>query len=710
MHSRPFFVAFTILLSALSRPVLALSEDAPQRLEDLIPDSAVSAPENWAVDEDTGAQRVEKTEDLVDPSFDEDTLKLPDLDAIDLSAISGPADEPDPFASIAELPLPPTPQLKPIKIDEQLELAFPIVLMDRQDGTDFIGRFRMLRAARPTNEGVGNIALRAAHIKADRELLEDILRADGYYDARVWRQFEEERDERPEASEVPIIRFAILPGEPYLFGSIDLGQLQTAPDYEKLRRTFAIDPGDLLLSERIVDQRSALEVELGETGYPFSVIKEPELLIDHDRHEGDLTMHVEPGGKFTFGQVTSNIPEFLSPEHIARIARFEPGDTYQRSLEEDLRRALLSTGIVSSVNITPTPVSEPVDDQPGELEMNVAIEKGRLRTIAGAIGYGTEDGLKLEASWEHRNLFPSEGSLRLRGILGTKEILGGVGFQKNNFRGRDQLLALDAYASDITTEAVEARTVGIRASFGKNSNIFFQKKFSWLLGAGALFTDERNRVIGGVPRLRQEYLIGALFGRVTYDGSDSLLDPTKGFRATFAATPEISREFGEFGEDVFYTRFEADGSLYVPATSGVTLAARAKFATIVGAEPFRIAPSRRIYAGGGSSVRGYGYQAVGPRNDFGEPTGGGSLVELSAEARIDTGLFDGSLQIVPFFDLGTVARASTPDFRFVQYGAGLGIRYKTGFGPIRVDVGVPLNRNPMFDSPVAVYVSLGQAF
>ena len=109
-------------------------------------------------------------------------------------------------------------------------------------------------------------------------------------------------------------------------------------------------------------------------------------------------------------------------------------------------------------------------------------------------------------------------------------------------------------------------------------------------------------------------------------------------------------------------------------------------------------------------MRGYGYQAVGPRNDFGEPTGGASLVELSAEARVNTGFLDGALQVVPFFDLGTVSRQSTPDFRFVQYGAGVGIRYKTGFGPIRVDVGVPLNRNPLFDSPVAVYVSLGQAF
>jgi translocation and assembly module TamA len=108
-------------------------------------------------------------------------------------------------------------------------------------------------------------------------------------------------------------------------------------------------------------------------------------------------------------------------------------------------------------------------------------------------------------------------------------------------------------------------------------------------------------------------------------------------------------------------------------------------------------------------VRGYGFQGVGPRNDRGEATGGASLVEFSLEARIETPLFDGALEVVPFFDAGTVGQGSTPDFRLIRYGAGIGIRYKTTFGPIRVDVATPLNPNE-FDSPVVVYVSLGQAF
>jgi translocation and assembly module TamA len=139
------------------------------------------------------------------------------------------------------------------------------------------------------------------------------------------------------------------------------------------------------------------------------------------------------------------------------------------------------------------------------------------------------------------------------------------------------------------------------------------------------------------------------------------------------------------------------------------LAGRVRAAANFGAEPFRIAPSRRLYSGGGGSVRGYGFQAIGPLNDFGEPTGGGSLIEASVEARVETGLFDGGLEIVPFFDLGTVSLGTTPDFRFVKYGAGVGIRYNTTFGPIRVDVATPLNPG-QFDSPVVVYVGLGQAF
>ena len=138
----------------------------------------------------------------------------------------------------------------------------------------------------------------------------------------------------------------------------------------------------------------------------------------------------------------------------------------------------------------------------------------------------------------------------------------------------------------------------------------------------------------------------------------------------------------------------------------MTLAGRTRLGTIIGAARDRIAPSRRFYAGGGGSVRGYGFQELGPHDPvFDDPIGGRSLTEFSLEARIRVGDFG----IVPFVDAGNVSTTPLPRFGNLQFGAGIGARYHTRFGPIRIDVGTPINPR-RGDPRIAVYVSLGQAF
>ena len=163
------------------------------------------------------------------------------------------------------------------------------------------------------------------------------------------------------------------------------------------------------------------------------------------------------------------------------------------------------------------------------------------------------------------------------------------------------------------------------------------------------------------------------------------------------------------GPTATYARVQFDLSAYRAVGRRVVLAARARVGSIPGTALANIAPSRRFYAGGGGSVRGYGYQEIGPRNTAGDPSGGRSLVELSVEARIGTGLLDGAVELVPFLDAGTVAESIAPTLTGLRYGAGLGLRYKTGFGPIRLDLGTPLNPRPG-DSRITVSVALGQAF
>ncbi len=725
---------------ALTVPALASApppEPVPRSLDELIPESALANPEAWAAAGVADTTPVVVPESVLaeaaDPAFEAAFAGLgnPGETGASPADPAGAADfalseiEPLPadpelegLATLAPPMLAQLPELAETRVSSTLVLALPVAEDAFPEREEFVDRYRALSTLETLDGNEDTVPQVAARARADEELLGDILRTYGYYDGEVVRQLsggrragENGNGASEAASREPSVRFDILPGTRYSFGRVDLGALPALPepDASRLIAAFGIRPGDPLYADRIVERELELRVALGESGYPFAELDEPELLIDHARQEGDLTLDVQPRGKYVFGPVVSSDPRFLSSRHLGRIARFEPGDVFQKSLETDLRRAVIATGLVSSVTLTPRETRPPEGDQPGEVAIDVGFERAPLRTIAGAIGYGTEDGFKVEGRWEHRNLFPPEGALRLRGILGTREALASVGIRRNNFRDRDQVLSVDVFASDINTLAVDSRGGGVRATFEKISNILFQKPLSWQVGGELIYTDERNidrrRNQPEIVQPRQAFLIGGVFGSVTLDASDDLLDPTEGWRATLFLAPEVSRTGGT---QSFYLRSQADASYY-QSLGGLVLAGRVRAATIQGAGIDNIAPSRRLYGGGGGSVRGYGFQGVGPRDEFGNPTGGASLVEFALEARIPTPLFGGAVEVVPFIDGGSVARSSTPDFDEIRFGAGIGLRYKTSFGPIRIDVATPLNPNE-FDNPVVVYVSLGQAF
>jgi translocation and assembly module TamA len=248
--------------------------------------------------------------------------------------------------------------------------------------------------------------------------------------------------------------------------------------------------------------------------------------------------------------------------------------------------------------------------------------------------------------------------------------------------------------------------VSVIGTFERLSTLLFQKPVGWSVGLEAVATSERPQPVGGVAQPRNTYFVAAMPVYGLLDTTDDLLDPKKGFRFGARLSPEASRNNRM---ESFYLRSQVDASYYQSVTEKIVVAGRVRFGAIPGTDLANIAPSRRLYSGGGGSVRGYGYQAIGPRDALGLPTGGRSLVEGAVEARIGTKFFDGALSVVPFLDAGSVSQSVTPDFETVRFGAGVGVRYNTGFGPLRLDVATPINPSPT-DSRIAVYVSLGQAF
>ncbi len=703
--------AFALLANPLFQAAHAQERQDTPRLEDLIPDSAVENPEDWAsqgvpADDQVDAQAQEPL-DATAPLAEMLMVTIPWPEEIELPQLAPleQAEEPIEFVQFEdEIPRVITGSEE--RISDELVLVFPNERSLFPQREEFLERFASLSTIEQLEDDE-NIARLAAQAREDEALLQQLLDVYGYFDAQVIRTVGEIDPTTNVDLDRPAVRFDIVPGERYSVGTIDLGNLRTTGDqYQPLRRTYDIEVGDFISLDEIETEQFDLDTALGESGFPFATIDAPSLLVDHARAEGDITMPVEPNGRYRFGSVFSSDPEFLSSQHLSRIARWDEGDIYRRSDEMDLRRAMLATGLLGSVKLTPVVVEEPGNGEPGVVDIEAELSKAPLRTIAGSVGFGTEEGIRLEGSWEHRNLFPPEGMLRVRGIAGTQEQLAGITFRKNNFYGRDRILKVDAFASTIDYDAYDARTASLIGTYERVSTLLFQKAFSWSVGLELVATQESERTADGRELDRETYFIAALPLYAQLDSSDDLLDPTEGWRLSGRLSPEISENEGV---QSFYLRSQVDASYYQSVGEDTVLAGRVRVATIPGAPLEAIAPSRRLYAGGGGSVRGYGYREIGALTNSGDPLGGRSLVEVSAEARIGTGYMDGAISIVPFVDAGSVGLDPTPDFDTVKFGAGVGVRYDTGFGPLRLDVAFPLNPGPN-DSWVAVYVALGQAF
>ena len=562
------------------------------------------------------------------------------------------------------------------------------------DTEHLLQTFRKQSALEAERKTPANAAQLDRRSRADAELLAELLRSHGYYDAVV-----EARTEQ--AGAMVRVVLEAQPGQQYRFASVELPGLDAAgADAAKLADTFGVKTGDPVIAEDVIAGELRLRTALGEQGFAEAEIGERQVEINHQTSLATLTLPVTPGPVARFGTIRVTGQPPFDTEHLQTIARFKPGDPFKRSEVDDLRRALIATSLVSTAEIQLVPV-----DGGRTVDLAVRLEPAPSHTIAGELGYGTGEGARLEASWTDRNFLNPEGALTLRGVAGTKEQLVGVQLRRSNFRMRDQVLNLQASAANREFDAYRAKTLQLLGNIERQSNFIWQKKWTWTAGAELLATDERGVFdISGVKDTRT-FLIAALPGSLGYDGSDSLLDPTTGFRLSARISPEVSARNGAFT----YARAQFDASAYRPISDRVVAAGRMRLGTIIGAGTFDLAPSRLFYSGGGGSVRGYGYQQLGPRDLEGDPIGGRGLAEFALEARIRLRQFGGNLGIVPFFDGGSLTTGSDPSFSNWRFAIGLGARYYSSFGPIRVDVGFPLNRQEG-DGLLAVTVSLGQAF
>ena len=561
------------------------------------------------------------------------------------------------------------------------------------DKLDLVARFRELSALYKGRNADANVAQINRRAVEDSDLVDQLLRSIGRYGGTTKVVI----IPPPKAGDPTAVLLAVEPGPVYTFSAVNIRTPPGTPP-RLIEPLVGAKAGDPVSAVPLATAQDAMRLALAAKGYPFPTISPLDIVVDHSTRTAVLTQEIDPGRRGRFGVIRANNKSLMNGGQLQRLARFKTGDVYNDADVDDLRRAMIATGLFGAVAIKPVAAGATPDGDTA-VDLQIATEAAPLRTVAATAGYSTSQGIRVEASWQHRNLIKPGGAVTFNVVAAEREQTVGAQLRRQNWRARDVTLTLRSEFSAKELDAFNARTLTFGASIERETNLIWQKKWYYSLGVEAVATREVDRSAFGEPA--RLYYIAAAPLSLSYDGSDNLLDPTRGFRLTGRASPELSVQSNVFG----YLKAQLEGSTYLPVGARVVLAARAHFGSIIGASRGSIAPTRRFYAGGGGSLRGFGYQKVGPEDADGSPTGGNSITEGSFEARVRFGNFG----VVPFIDVGQVFNSTIPSFDSLKIGAGLGARYYTSFGPVRIDIATPVNgrRN---DAKVQFYVSIGQAF
>ena len=561
---------------------------------------------------------------------------------------------------------------------------------------DIRSLFEELSALEEADGKAANGAMVSARMQEDQQLLVDIMTGQGFFDALVNGAVE-----LPETDgEKLTVVLQVEPGRRYDLGTIIFDADRVVPE-DLITRNFVPKTGEPIVAERVLAAEANIAVVLPQEGYPFAETGQRDILLDPETGTGDYTLPVNIGPRSSYGEIVTTGTTAFDADHIGVLSRFDKGELYDSRMVDDLRKALVATGLFSIVSVKPTASGEAAPDGTEYATINVEQVAGPPRTLAGSAGYSTGQGFRLEGSWTHRNLFPPEGALIASGVAGTQEQGASLTFRRSNAGRRDRTVELGISALHSDFEAYEAFTGKLAGRISYDSTPIWQKRLTYSYGFEVLGSNEQDFNFATGERDRRTFYVAALPGQVTFDTTDSLLDPTQGFRLSAKLSPEASLGSGT----QIYGRGLLEGTAYFQVDDGIIIAGRTRVGSIAGADREMIAPSRRYYAGGGGSVRGFGYQELGPKDIEDRPIGGRSLVEAAAEVRYRFGDYG----IVGFVDAGQVYTSSTPGFDNLRYGVGIGGRFYTNFGPLRVDVATPINRQ-RGESRVSVYISIGQAF
>ena len=494
---------------------------------------------------------------------------------------------------------------------------------------------------------------------------------------------------------IATIAIFVDPGPLFRFGSAAVVPRAPATDLPEGYRSGAPAESGVVTEAVDLSIRAWREV-----GHAKAAVADETVVADHARAVLDVGVRLDPGPRLRFGPLKITGAERMRERRIEKIAGLPTGETFS---ETELRRAetrLRRTGIFSSVAL----VEDEAITAPDLLGITAQVVEQKPRRYSLGAEIASLDGLSLTGSWLHRNLLGGGERLKLDGSItniGSGE--SGVDYALGVTLDRPATLTPDTTAGlvfryeHLDEIDYAADTVNFGLAF---SHIFSDRLTA---RAGLTYSDQNGSDPGGDFNFRN---LSVPLG-ITWDRRDVATDATRGFYLDATLKPFLG--FGTTGSGV---RATVDGRVYrsLDASGRFVLAARLQGGAIYGPSILETPRDDLFFSGGGGTVRGHPYRSLGiaVTRGFGPQflIGGQFFVAGSLELRARV---TERIGVVGFVDAGSVGLDGVLDGSAGSHaGAGLGLRYDTAIGPIRLDVAAPISGTT--GDGVQVYIGLGQAF
>ena len=479
--------------------------------------------------------------------------------------------------------------------------------------------------------------------------------------------------------------------------SFKFGQARIAPlpaDAER-RNTFAT--GETASTNAI---KTAVDNGIDDwrtRGYPKATVASQSIIARHDANRLDVDIRLNPGRKLRFGNLVVDGNARMRPERVVEIAGLPTGQIFDPAEVTQASVRLRRSGVFSSIALTEADAVSPTDT----LNIDAQIIEAKLRRFGFGAELSTHDGLGLSGFWLHRNVFGGGERLRIGGeIKGIGGETGGNDYELSLAFSRPATFNTDTdfYANASVSSFEEPNFSSDRVTLEAGIRRYASLRREYTLGVGYIGANTTD-VFGD-----QTYHILTLPVSAEFDYRDNDLNATKGYYLKASLTPFLNlrgtsnglrgtldaRSYRSFGKD---ERF--------------TFAVRGQFGFVAGPSIDAAPADFLFYSGGGGTVRGQDYQSLGVDLGGGNVIGGASFMGVSSELRVKTGE---KTSFVGFYDAGLIGSDVLPGAGSSDWhiGAGFGVRYDTGIGPIRLDVGTPVGGQSA--SGVKVYIGIGQSF